>query len=141
VLDPRVKSLNYLNNVLAKAEARRHGADDALLLNGQGHVAEASVANVFIVLRGKLFTPPTTDGCLDGITRGTVLELAESLGISCAEKTLSRIDLLRAEECFVTGTGAGLVPVASLDGESIGQASERPVTARIQVAYAGARSS
>jgi branched-chain amino acid aminotransferase len=128
VLDPRVKSLNYLNNVLAKAEARRQGADEALLLNPQGHVAEASVANIFAVLGGVLVTPPTTDGALDGITRATVLELARARGIPCEIRTLGRIDLFGADEVFLTGTGAGLVRARSLDGESIGDPAAVKIT-------------
>jgi branched-chain amino acid aminotransferase len=135
VLDPRVKSLNYLNNVLAKAEARRQHADDALLLNQQGHVAEASVANVFVVRAGRLLTPPTTDGALDGITRGAVLELASALGIPCEVRTLGRMDLFAADEAFLTGTGAGILRIASLDGEAIGRAEPGPITERIRHAY------
>jgi branched-chain amino acid aminotransferase len=120
VLDPTVKSLNYLNNALAKLEARRAGADEALLLNGRGSVAEASVANVFAVRDGRLATPPPTDGALPGITRATVMELAQELGCAAEERSLGRSDLLGADEVFLTGTGARIVPVASLDGRRIG---------------------
>jgi branched-chain amino acid aminotransferase len=135
VLDPRVKSLNYLNNVLAKGEARRQGADDALLLNAQGNIAEVSVANLFVVQRGALLTPPTTDGCLDGITRGTVLELARSLGIPTIERSLGRMDVFGADEAFMTGTGAGIVRIASLDGETIGTGEAPATTLKLVAAY------
>jgi branched-chain amino acid aminotransferase len=120
VLDPRVKSLNYLNNVLAKREARLRGADEALVLNARGDIAEASVANLFCVRDATLLTPPATDGALEGITRRTVLEIARELAIPAAERTLGRFDLFACEEAFLTGSGAGLVPVRSLDGERIG---------------------
>ena len=139
VLDPRIKSLNYLNNVLAKGEARRQGADDALLLNAAGNVAEASVANLFVVREGKLLTPPTTDGCLDGITRRSVLELAATLSIPALERTLSRMDVFAADEVFVTGTGAGILRIASLDGEALGGAAIGPLTTRLIEAYEAAR--
>jgi branched-chain amino acid aminotransferase len=135
VLDPRVKSLNYLNNAMAKLEARRRGADEALLLNAAGHVAEASVANVFALRGGVLATPPATDGALEGITRGAVLELAAREGLPCAERTLGRFDLLGAEEVFLTGTGARIVPVRSLDGETIGKGGAGPVTRRLSAAF------
>lgn len=132
VLDPRVKSLNYLNNALAKLEARRHGGDEALLLSGRGLVAEATVANVFAVQGGRLATPPPSDGALAGITRATVLELARDLGVEAREESLGRFDLLAAEEVFLTGTGARIVPVASLDGRPIGAArGPGPVTKRL----------
>jgi len=135
VLDPRVKSLNYLNSVLAKGEARRQGADEALVLNSSGNIAEASVANVFVVRDGELVTPPTTDGCLDGITRATVLELATQLGIPTRVATLSRLDLFRAHEVFITGTGAGLVRIATLDGERVGGEQGGPVLERLYKEY------
>lgn len=135
VLDPRIKSLNYLNNVQAKGEARRQGADDALMLNAQGHVSEASVANVFVVTSGTLATPPTTDGCLDGITRATVMERARELGITCVEQTLGRADFFGADEAFLTGTGAGIVPIGMLDGETIGCGGVGPVTQKLTDAY------
>jgi branched-chain amino acid aminotransferase len=135
VLDPRVKSLNYLNNVLAKGEARRQGADDALLLNAQGNIAEVSVANLFVVQRGTLLTPPTTDGCLDGITRGAVLELARSLAIPTIERSLGRMDVFGADEAFMTGTGAGIVRIASLDGETIGTGEAPVTTLKLVAAY------
>jgi branched-chain amino acid aminotransferase len=133
-LDPRVKSLNYLNNALAKREARLRGADEALLLGEGGRVAEASVANVFAVRRGALTTPPATDGALEGIVRGSVLEIAAAEGIPAAERTLGRFDLFAADEIFLTGSGAGIVPVASLDGQPIG-AGPGPVTRRIRDAF------
>lgn len=126
VLDPRVKSLNYLNNALAVLEARERGADDALLLNAAGAIAEASVANVFVLRRGELLTPPASDGALEGITRATVLEIAPELGFRARETTLGRFDLFAAEEVFLTGSGVGIVHVRSLDGRALGSAAEAP---------------
>ena len=137
-LDPRVKSLNYLNNVLATLEARQRGADDALLLNHAGMVAEASVANVFVHRDGELLTPPPTDGALEGITRATVLELAGAQGIPARERSLGRFDLFAADEAFLTGSGAGIVPVRSLDGQPIGAGRPGPVWAKLRAAYADA---
>jgi branched-chain amino acid aminotransferase len=136
--DPRVKSLNYLNNALARLEARQRGGDEALLLNAAGAVCEASVANVFAVRDGELLTPPAIDGALEGITRATVLELAGPLGIPAREQTLGRFDLLAAEEVFVTGTAAGLIPVRSLDGRPIGNADPGPIYAKISEAFLAA---
>jgi branched-chain amino acid aminotransferase len=135
VLDPRVKSLNYLTSVLAKLEARQRGADEALLLNGSGMVAEAAVANLFVVRDGELLTPPATDGALEGITRDTVLDLAATLGIPARERTLGRFDLFAAEEAFLTGSGAGLVPVRSLDGRVIGQGAPGPIFQKLRSAF------
>jgi branched-chain amino acid aminotransferase len=135
-VDPRVKSLNYLNNAMAKLEARSRGADEALILNAAGHVAEASVANVFAVRGAELATPPPTDGSLDGIVRRSVFELAPGLGLRGLEKTLSRVDLLAADEVFLTGTGAGIVAVRSLDGQPIGGPGEGTVVARIRAGFA-----
>lgn len=138
VLDPRVKSLNYLNNVMAKLEARQRGADEALLLNAQGMVAETSVANVFAVRSGVLLTPPATDGALEGITRATVLDLAAALGIPAREQTLGRFDLFAAEETFLTGSGAGIVPVRSLDARALGTGTPGPIYEKIRAAFADA---
>ncbi len=135
VLDPRVKSLNYLNNVLAKREARRQGADEALLLNAAGQVVEASVANVFAVRAGRLLTPPASDGALEGLTRDTVLELAREQRIPAEERTLGRFDLLAAEEVFLTGSGARIVAVGSLDGLGIGKGGAGPITRRLCQAF------
>ncbi len=130
-LDPRVKSLNYLNSVLAKREARLRGADEALILNAAGMVAEAAVANVFAFRRGALVTPPSSDGALEGVTRGSVLELAAGLGIPAREQTLSRMDLISADEVFLTGTGAKVVGVRSLDGALIGTRAPGAVTEKL----------
>jgi branched-chain amino acid aminotransferase len=135
VLDPRVKSLNYLNNVMAKLEARQHGGDEALLLNAAGSVAETSVANIFAVRAGDLLTPPATDGALEGITRATVFELAASLGIAARTQSLGRFDLFGADEVFVTGSGTGMVPVRSLDGRIIGAGGPGPVYEKIWSAF------
>jgi branched-chain amino acid aminotransferase len=138
VLDPRVKSLNYLNNVMAKLEARQRGADEALMLNAQGMVAETSVANIFVVRGGVLLTPPATDGALEGITRATVLDLAANLGIPAREQTLGRFDLFAADEAFLTGSGAGVVPVRSLDGRPLGRGTPGPIYETIRAAFADA---
>ncbi len=135
VLDPRVKTLNYLNNVMARGEARRQGADEALMLNLQGQVAEATVANVFVVREGVLMTPPTSDGALDGITRRTVLELAAARGIETRVQTLGRMDIFGADECFMTGSGAGVVRIASLDGETLGRGEPGPITEQLAAAH------
>jgi len=131
-LEPRVKSLNYLNNVLNRHEAGLRGADDALVLNRRGTVAEASAANVFIRVGDALFTPPPTDGALEGLTRRRVLLLATELGLRAAERTLARYDLLAADEVFLTGTGAGVVPVRSLDGVRIGSEPRHSVVPDLQ---------
>ena len=135
VLDPRVKSLNYLNNALAKLEARQRGADEALLLNLAGNVAEASVANLFALRDGVLLTPPASDGALEGITRRTILELADELGMPAAERTLGRQDLFAASEVFLTGSGAGLVPVRSLDGRVLGEGKPGPIYQTLRAAF------
>ncbi len=135
-LDPRVKSLNYLNSVMAKLEARRSGADEALILNAAGGVAEASVANVFCVRGGLLRTPLVTDGALEGITRAILLDLAAALGMPAREQTLGRYDLLSSDEVFLTGSGVGIAPVRSLDGERIGEQIPGPVTAKLGAAFA-----
>jgi len=138
VLDPRGKSLNYLNNVMAKLEARQRGADEALLLNTRGMVAETSVANIFAVRSGALLTPPASDGALEGVTRATVLDLAAALGIPAHERTLGRFDLFAADEAFLTGSGAGIVPIRSLDGRTLGSGTPGPVYEKIRAGFADA---
>ena len=118
-LDPRIKSLNYLNHILARMEASNAGADEAILLNSQGHVAEGTADNLFIVRDGALLTPPCCDGALEGITRAVVMELAQQIGVSCRETTLGPYDLYTADECFLTGTGAEIIPVREVDGRSM----------------------
>jgi len=135
VLDVRVKSLNYLGSVLSKLEARQQGADEALLLNPRGHIAEAAVANLF-ALRGRtLLTPPATDGCLEGINREAVMELAAADGFTVLERSIGRADLFAADEVFLTGSGAGVVAVRSLDGRQIGAGKRGPVTAQLAAAH------
>jgi len=113
-LDPAIKSLNYLNNILAKIEANRAGRDEALMLNLDGHVSEGSVDNLFIVSAGVVATPRLGDGLLAGITRAVIIDVAREAGIRVDEKSLTLDDLLAADECFLTGTGAELIPVASI---------------------------
>lgn len=133
-LDPRIKSLNYLNHILARQEATRAGADEAILLNSQGRVTEGSADNIFIVKAGRLLTPPVMDGALDGITRAAILDLARSLGLPAAEVSLSPFDLHTADECFLTGTGAELLPVRLVDGRELGSCPG-PVFRRLRDAY------
>jgi branched-chain amino acid aminotransferase len=128
VQDVAVKTLNYLGSALAKQEARRQGADEALLLNQSGHVAEAAVANIFALRGRSLFTPPPLDGCLEGINRGAVCEIARDLGFSVAERSLGRRDLFAADEVFLTGSGAGVIGVRSLDGRAVGRGRTGEVT-------------
>lgn len=135
-LDPRIKSLNYLNHILARIEATNAGADEAVLLNARGHVAEGTADNVFAVRGGVLLTPPVTDGALEGITRAVVLELAVSSGIAREERSLGAFDLYTAEECFLTGTGAELIPVREVDGRAMA-ACPGPVFRRLHAAFHG----
>lgn len=118
-LDPRIKSLNYLNSILARMEANYAGAEEAILLNDRGNVAEGTADNLFIVQDKVLLTPPVTEGALAGITRQSVLELAEQTGIPAKEAILTPYDLYCAQECFLTGTGAKLIPVKAIDGRPV----------------------
>ncbi|MFT4570616.1 MAG: branched-chain amino acid aminotransferase [Hyphomicrobiaceae bacterium] len=135
VVDPNVKSLNYINSVLAKLEARQRHADEALMLAAGGYIAEAAVANVFLVHGDVLSTPPTSDGCLAGINRAAVLELAPSLGLQPVERRLTRSDVFSADEMFLTGSGAGVIAVRSLDERKIGEGLRGPKTAIIEIAH------
>jgi len=130
-LDPRIKSLNYLNNILAKIEAKRAGAIEAIMLNRQGLVAECTADNLFMVKKGTVKTPDLMQGALGGITRGAVLDLAGKAGIPCAETVLALHDIYNADECFLTGTGAEIVPVISVDGRRIGDGRPGPVTKKL----------
>jgi len=131
---PSIKSLNYLNNVLARIEANDRGADEALMLDAQGYVSEATVDNFFIVTEHALVTPPTATN-LRGVTRETVLAVALSLTIKTEEKPFTLFDVWTAREAFMCGTGAEVVPVLSVDGRTLGDGSIGPVTARIVAAY------
>ena len=130
-LDMRVKSLNYLGSVLAKLEARQRGADDALLLNAHGHIAEASVANIFVLRGQTLITPPGSDGCLEGITRRAVMQLGTRLGLEAVERTIGRADLFSADEVFLTGSGAGVITVRSVDSRLVGAGKRGPVVLQL----------
>jgi len=135
-LDPRIKSLNYLNNIMAKIEAQQAGVVEAVMLNAAGYVAECTADNVFVLRQGCLHTPAVAAGALQGVTRDSVLEIACDLGLETAESFLTRYDLYTAEECFMTGTGAEIVPVVRIDGRRIGTGVPGPVTARIREGFA-----
>lgn len=130
-LSPRIKSLNYLNNIMAKLEGLRAGCVEALMLNHKGEVAECTGDNIFVVRSGTLVTPPSDAGILEGITRGAVIELAAAAKIDCQEKTLVRHDLYTADECFLTGTAAEVIPVVEIDSRSIGNGVPGPITKRL----------
>jgi len=127
-LDPRIKSLNYLNNILAKIEAKRAGALEAIMLNHHGLVAECTADNLFMIKHGTLKTPDLMQGALGGITRAAVLDLARKAKIPSAETVLALHDLYNADECFLTGTGAEIMPVVKIDGRVIGDGRPGPVT-------------
>ncbi|MGO9477043.1 MAG: branched-chain-amino-acid transaminase [Limisphaerales bacterium] len=134
-LNPAIKSLNYLNNILAKIEANNGGCEEAVMLNAEGFVAECTGDNIFIVKNGALFTPPLSAGALYGITRQTVMDLAEEAGLKVSEPNLTRYDLFCADECFLTGTGAEIVPVVKIDGRVIGGGKPGPVTRQLEDEY------
>ena len=127
-LSARIKSLNYLNNIMAKVEGTDAGCVEALMMNHKGEVAECTGDNIFIVAKGVLKTPPADAGILEGITRNAVIGLAQAAGIPVAETTLLRHDIYVADECFLTGTAAEVVPVSSLDGRLIGSGQPGPIT-------------
>jgi branched-chain amino acid aminotransferase len=134
-LNPAIKSLNYLNNILAKIEANNGRCEEAVMLNAEGFVAECTGDNLFIVKNGELFTPPLSAGALYGITRQTVIELAGEAGLKVPEPNLTRYDLFNADECFLTGTGAEIVPVVKIDGRVIGAGNPGPITHQLVKAY------
>jgi len=134
-LNPAIKSLNYLNNILAKIEANNAGCEEAVMLNAEGFVSECTGDNIVIVKAGQVLTPPLSAGALYGITRGVVLELAREGGLSVAEPNLTRYDLFNADECFLTGTGAELIPIVKIDGRVIGTGKPGPITRRLVDKY------
>jgi hypothetical protein len=134
-LSPSIKSLNYVNNILARMEANERGADEALMLDVNGYVAEATADNVFVVTARGLVTPPTATN-LNGVTRETVLEISERLGIRCEERPFSLLEVWTAREVFVCGTGAEVVPVLEVDGPTIGSGAVGATTRQIVDAYA-----
>ncbi|MFQ5590560.1 MAG: branched-chain-amino-acid transaminase [Phycisphaerae bacterium] len=128
---PRVKSLNYLNNIMAKLEARDAGADEAIMLTFDGHVCECTGDNIFLVREGVILTPPTSEGILKGITRDLVITLARKRDIDVVEQSLIRHDLYVADECFGTGTAAEIVPITEIDHRPVGDGTPGPITKQL----------
>jgi len=130
-LNPQVKTLNYLNNIMAKIEAIQSGVDEAIMLNDAGVVAEATADNLWAVKDGKLFTPPTHVGILEGITRKVLMEICDENGLPWQERNMVLHDLMRADEIFLCGTGAELIPVVEIDGRPVGEGAPGPVFGRM----------
>ena len=135
MLPPSVKSCNYVNNILANLEASDAGAGEAIMLNAEGNVAEATGDNIFIVANGKVSTPPTEAGILVGVTRSVVVRLCGELGVPCQERNLKVEDLTAADEIFLTGTAAEVIAVTKLDGETVGSGKAGPVTTKLLTAF------
>jgi len=134
-LPPTVKSLNYLNNILGKIEAKQFGALEAIMLNDQGYVAECTADNIFIVHKGAVITPAASQGALKGVTRGTIFDIAQELGLPIREADMTRYDVWVADECFLTGSGAEVIPVTKLDGRVIGSGKPGPITQKILASF------
>lgn len=134
-VSPRVKSLNYLNNVLAKIEAINAGFEEAIMLNKYGFVAECTGDNIFIIKNGTVITPPAYMGALEGITRNTVMELATEMNIPVKQRVMSRHDVFSADECFLTGTAAEVIPVTKVDGRPIGSGKVGKITESLRNAF------
>ncbi|MBK9137331.1 MAG: branched-chain-amino-acid transaminase [Verrucomicrobia bacterium] len=134
-VNPAIKSLNYLNNILAKIEANTAGVEEAIMLNAEGYVAECTGDNLFVVKAGQLHTPPLYAGALYGITRGVVMELAAAEGVKVSETNLTRYDVFNADECFLTGTGAEIIPVVKVDGRVVGTGKPGPLTRTLVAKY------
>jgi branched-chain amino acid aminotransferase len=136
-VNPAIKSLNYLNNILAKIEANNAGVEEAVMLNAEGFVAECTADNLFIIKNGEVFTPPNSAGALYGITRQTVIDLAHAAGLKVSEPNLTRYDLFNSDECFLTGTGAEIMPVVKIDGRVIGNGKPGKLTRALVEKYHG----
>ena len=134
-LSPRIKSLNYLNNILAKMEGLKAGCIEALMLNHKGEVAECTGDNLFVIKNGRLNTPPIEAGILEGVTRNAVLELAREAGIETTELPMTRHDIYVADECFLTGSAAEVIPAVTLDGRKIGDGKVGPITQQLNKAF------
>lgn len=134
-LDPRIKSLNYLNNIMAKVEGLRAGCQEALMLNHRGEVAECTGDNIFTVRNGRISTPPVDAGILEGITREAVMELARDAGLEISEVSMTRHDIYIADECFLTGSAAEVIPVIKLDDRPIGDGKVGPITKQLSKAF------
>jgi len=130
-VNPMVKSLNYLNNILAKIEAKNAGAEEAIMINQDGYVAECTGDNIFMVKDGVMYTPPVYMGVLPGITRATVMDLAREMGVQVVEEPMTRAELFVADEVFLTGTAAEVVPISSIDGRKVGTGSVGPLTKKL----------
>ncbi|WP_341877903.1 branched-chain-amino-acid transaminase [Defluviitalea saccharophila] len=135
IVDPQIKSLNYLNNILAKIEANRAGVPEAIMLNHDGIVAECTGDNIFIVKDGVIYTPPIHIGILDGITRRTIIDLAKEMGIEVYEKEFTLFNVYNADECFLTGTAAEAIAVTQVDGRVIGDGVAGPITKKLLEAF------
>jgi branched-chain amino acid aminotransferase len=134
-LSPAIKSLNYLNNILAKIEGNLYGAQESIMLNAQGYIAECTADNLFVIKKEKIFTPHVSDGALNGITRRLMFDLAVELGREVKEANLTRYDLFVADEIFATGSGAEVVPISEVDGRKIGPGRVGPITAEFIKAF------
>lgn len=130
-LSPRIKSLNYLNNILAKIEGLQAGCIEALMLNHKGEIAECTGDNIFLIRKGRLLTPPIDAGILEGVTRDAVIALAREAGIEVLEIPLTKHDVYIADECFLTGTAAEIVPVVKVDSRPIGDGAPGPITRKL----------
>jgi len=135
ILDPQIKSLNYLNNILASIEAHRYGADEALMLNEEGVVTECTGDNVFLVKNGVILTPPVWLGTLDGITRQSVIKICKQLGVELREEPFTHYNLVNADEAFLTGTAAEIIALTELDGHKIGSGVAGEVTLKLLAAF------
>jgi branched-chain amino acid aminotransferase len=134
-LPPTVKSLNYLNNILGKIEAQQFGALEAIMLNDQGYVAECTADNIFIVHKGEIITPSSSQGALKGITRDTIFDIAKELNVPIRDANMTRYDVWCADECFLTGSGAEVIPAVKLDGRVIGTGKPGPFTKQILASF------
>lgn len=134
-LDPRIKSLNYLNNILARIEATDAGVEEALMLSLDGYVVECSGDNIFIVKGGNLLTPPSELGALEGVTQDAVIELAKRKGMETEYKKMKPEEIFEAEECFLTGTAAEIVPVVRIEDKVIGSGKPGPITKLLRTEY------
>ena len=134
-LNPMIKSLNYLNNIMAKIEAKNAGAEEAIMLNNDGYVAECTGDNIFIIRNNFIYTPPVSAGSLPGITMGAVVQLAADMGVKTVEKLFTRAEMYISDECFLTGTAAEVVPVIQIDGRVIGDGKPGVLTRKLVAAF------